>query len=158
MDRRHLLRAAATLAAAAFTPIAFSQNMAENASSSGEERRRRRSGTSRSNARNLQTALSAKNVDVEIVAYGPGIGMLSRLGGRQPHRRALGARQDRRLREHDERPKLAKGDMLSGIGYVGRRRRDLRRQQERWAYAAVARLTTPRPASCKRRVHLFRGA
>ena len=28
------------------------------------------------NARNLQTDLGAKNVEIEIVAYGPGIGML----------------------------------------------------------------------------------
>src|SRR6266403_1169649 len=37
------------------------------------------------NAKNIQTDLGAPNVDVEIVAYGPGIGMLkldSTVGGR----------------------------------------------------------------------------
>jgi hypothetical protein len=59
------------------------------------------------NARNLQADLGAKNVDVEIVVYGPGIGMLksdsviaSRVG------EALDAgREDRRVRKHDARPK-----------------------------------------------------
>ena len=138
MDRRHLLRAAATLAAAAFTPIAFSQNMAENRvviqvsdADAGKW------NLALNNARNLQTALGAKNVDVEIVAYGPGIGMLkadSVVGNRIGE--ALGAGVKIVACENTmSGQKLAKGDMLSGIGYVEAGVVEImRRQQERWAY------------------------
>ncbi|HEY5863835.1 MAG TPA: DsrE family protein [Casimicrobiaceae bacterium] len=138
MNRRHLLRAAAALAATAFTPIAFGQNMAENRvviqvsdADAGKW------NLALNNARNLQTALGAKNVDVEIVAYGPGIGMLkadSVVGNRVGE--ALGAGVKIVACENTmSGQKLAKGDMLSGIGYVEAGVVEImRRQQERWAY------------------------
>ena len=138
MDRRHLLRVAAALAATAFTPIAFGQNMAENRvviqvsdADAGKW------NLALNNARNLQTDLGAKNVDVEIVAYGPGIGMLkadSVVGNRVGE--ALGAGVKIVACENTMRgQKLAKGDMLSGIGYVEAGVVEImRRQQERWAY------------------------
>ena len=138
MDRRHLLHVAAALAATTFTPIAFGQNMAENRvviqvsdADAGKW------NLALNNARNLQTALGAKNVDVEIVAYGPGIGMLkadSVVGNRIGE--ALGAGVKIVACENTmSGQKLAKGDMLSGIGYVEAGVVEImRRQQERWAY------------------------
>ena len=54
------------------------------------------------NAKNVQADLGAANVDIEIVAYGPGIGMLKAESVvAQPHRRSDGRRrQGRRMREH----------------------------------------------------------
>ena len=89
------------------------------------------------NAKNLQTDLGAKNVDIEIVAYGPGIGMLkadSVAGNRIGE--ALGAGVKIVACENTMRgQKLAKADMLNGIGYVDAGVVEImRRQQEHWAY------------------------
>ena len=89
------------------------------------------------NAKNLQTDLGAKNVDIEIVAYGPGIGMLkadSVVGNRIGE--ALGAGVKVVACENTMRgQKLAKDDMLGGIGYVGAGVVEImRRQQEHWTY------------------------
>ncbi len=89
------------------------------------------------NAKNLQTDLGAKNVDIEIVAYGPGIGMLksdSVVGNRIGE--ALGAGVKIVACENTMRgQKLEKPDMLNGIGYVGAGVVEImRRQQEHWSY------------------------
>jgi len=89
------------------------------------------------NAKNLQTDLGAKNVDIEIVAYGPGIGMLkadSVVGNRIGE--ALGAGVKVIACENTMRgQKLEKPDMLNGIGYVAAGVVEImRRQQEHWAY------------------------
>jgi len=89
------------------------------------------------NARNLQTDLGARSVDIEIVAYGPGIGMLkadSVVGNRVGE--ALGAGVKVVACENTMRgQKLAKADMLDGIGYVNSGVVEImRRQQERWTY------------------------
>ena len=89
------------------------------------------------NAKNLQTDLCAKNVDIEIVAYGPGIGMLkadSVVGNRIGE--ALGAGVNVIACENTMRgQKLEKPDMLNGIGYVPAGVVEImRRQQEHWAY------------------------
>ncbi len=57
------------------------------------------------NARNIQTDLGAANVDIEIVTYGPGIGMLKAdsVVGNRVEEAGQGRRQGRRLREHDAR-------------------------------------------------------
>jgi len=72
------------------------------------------------NVRNLQADLGAKNVDIEIVAYGPGIGMLktdSVVGNRIGE--ALGAGVKIVACENTMRgQKLNQPDMLEGIGYV----------------------------------------
>jgi uncharacterized protein len=89
------------------------------------------------NARNLQTDLGAGNVEIEIVAYGPGIGMLK-----------LESPVANRIREAKDAgvkvmacentmtgQKLARVDMLNGIGYVTAGVVEImRRQQEGWAY------------------------
>ena len=72
------------------------------------------------NARNVQADLGRDNVDLEIVVYGPGIGMLKRES-------AVGTRIDEALiagvqvvacENTMAGQKLTKPDMLPGIGYV----------------------------------------
>jgi uncharacterized protein len=89
------------------------------------------------NARNLQADLGAANVEIEIVAYGPGIGMLkadSTVGNRIGE--ALGSGVKVAACENTMRgQKLAKDDMLSGISYVGAGVVEImQRQQQGWAY------------------------
>ncbi len=89
------------------------------------------------NARNLQSDLGAANVEIEIVAYGPGIGMLksesivaNRVGD------ALGAGVKIVACENTmHAQKLVKADMLDRIGYVGAGVVEImQRQQQGWAY------------------------
>ena len=89
------------------------------------------------NVRNLQADLGAKNVDIEIVAYGPGIGMLKadsvvsyRIG------EALGAGVKIVACENTMRgQKLNQPDMLEGIGYVKAGVVEImQRQQQGWTY------------------------
>lgn len=89
------------------------------------------------NAKNVQTDLGAANVDIEIVAYGPGIGMLkseSTVGNRIQE--ALGAGVKVVACENTmHAQKLQKTDMLDGIGYVGAGVVELmQKQQQGWAY------------------------
>jgi intracellular sulfur oxidation DsrE/DsrF family protein len=89
------------------------------------------------NAKNLQSDLGAANVDIEIVAYGPGIGMLkadSVVGNRVDE--ALSAGVKVLACENTMRgQKLAKPDMLKGIDYVPAGVVEImRRQQQGWAY------------------------
>ena len=89
------------------------------------------------NARNLQTDLGAANVAIEIVAYGPGIGMLkadSVVGNRIGE--ALGNGVKVAACENTMRgQKLQKADMLDGIGYVGAGVVEImQKQQQGWAY------------------------
>ena len=89
------------------------------------------------NARNLQTDLGPANVDIEIVAYGPGIGMLkaeSLVANRIDE--ALGTGVKIVACENTMRnAKLSKDDMLHGIGYVGAGVIEImQRQQQGWAY------------------------
>ena len=89
------------------------------------------------NARNIQTDLGAANVDIEIVAYGPGIGMLkadSVVGNRVDEAGKAGVKIvacENTMRGQ----KLTQADMLSGIGYVPAGVVTLmQRQQQGWAY------------------------
>lgn len=89
------------------------------------------------NAKNLQADLGASNVDVEIVAYGPGINMLkadSAVAGRVGE--ALGAGVAIVACENTMRgQKLAKEDMLPKVGYVNAGVVELmQKQQQGWAY------------------------
>ena len=89
------------------------------------------------NARNLQSDLGAANVDIEIVAYGPGIGMLkseSVVGNRVAE--ALGKGVSVSACENTMHgQKLAKADMLDGIGYVRAGVVEImQKQQQGWAY------------------------
>jgi intracellular sulfur oxidation DsrE/DsrF family protein len=89
------------------------------------------------NARNLQADLGASNIDIEIVAYGPGISMLkaeSVVGNRIGE--ALGKGVKVVACENTMRgQKLTKDDMLNGIGYVPAGVVEImQRQQQGWAY------------------------
>src|SRR5438093_10205091 len=88
------------------------------------------------NVRNLQADLGAKNVDIEIVAYGPGIGMLkadSVVGNRIGEAMSNGVKMaacENTMRGQ----KLAKADMLDGIGYVQAGVVEIiQRRQQGWA-------------------------
>ncbi len=89
------------------------------------------------NARNLQADLGAANVDIEIVAYGPGIGMLkadSAVGARVDEALASGVKVvacDNTMRGQ----KLTKPDMLPDVGYVSAGVVEImQKQQQGWAY------------------------
>jgi uncharacterized protein len=89
------------------------------------------------NARNLQSDLGAANVDVEVVAYGPGIGMLkidSTVSGRVDDATAAGVKVVA-CEISMKGQKLTRADMLNGIGYVPAGVVELMsRQQQGWAY------------------------
>jgi len=89
------------------------------------------------NAKNIQADLGAKNVDIEIVAYGPGINMLkadSVVGNRVGE--ALGAGVAVVACENTMRnQKLGKEDMLPKVDYVMAGVVELmQKQQQGWAY------------------------
>ena len=89
------------------------------------------------NASNIQQDLGADQVAIEIVAYGPGIGLLkleSVLEARISE--AIAAGGSVQACENTMRnQKLVQGDMLPGIGYVPSGVVQLmKRQKEGWAY------------------------
>jgi uncharacterized protein len=89
------------------------------------------------NARNVQEDLGKGNVDVEIVAYGPGLGMFkadSKVADRLAQ--ALDSNVGLMACENTMRnTKVTKADMYSGIRYVDAGVVHLmKRQRERWAY------------------------
>jgi intracellular sulfur oxidation DsrE/DsrF family protein len=89
------------------------------------------------NAKNVQTDLGAANVDIELVAYGPGIGMLkadSVVGNRVDE--AIGAGVKVVACENTmKNQKLTQADMLNKIGYVQAGVVEImQRQQQSWAY------------------------
>ena len=89
------------------------------------------------NAKNIQADLGASNVDIEIVAYGPGINMLkadSVVGNRVGE--ALGAGVAVVACENTMRnQKLARDDMLPKVAYVNAGVVELmQKQQQGWAY------------------------
>lgn len=89
------------------------------------------------NAKNLQTALGAGNVDIEIVAYGPGIGMLkaeSTVGNRVLDAGTNGVKVIA-CENTMKAQKLGKDEMLGGIGYVPSGVVEImERQQQGWGY------------------------
>ena len=89
------------------------------------------------NASNIQQDLGADQVAIEIVAYGPGIGLLkleSVLEARISE--AIAAGGSVQACENTMRnQKMVQGDMLPGIGYVPSGVVQLmKRQKEGWAY------------------------
>ena len=89
------------------------------------------------NVRNLQEDLGAANVDIEVVAYGPGIGML-KLDAVTSSRisEAVKAGVQVSACENTMRgQKLARADMHPNVSYVPAGVTEIvRRQQEGWAY------------------------
>lgn len=89
------------------------------------------------NARNIQHDLGKENVDIEIVAYGPGLPMLkadSKVAGRLAQ--ALDDSVGLLACENTMRnTKVAKADMYSGIGFVKAGVvHIMQRQRQGWAY------------------------
>ena len=89
------------------------------------------------NVRNLQADLGAANIDIELVAYGPGIGMLkadSAVGNRIDE--VLGAGVKVLACENTMRgAKLTPADMLGKVGYVASGVVEItQRQMQGWAY------------------------
>lgn len=89
------------------------------------------------NARNIQTDLGAANVEIEIVAYGPGIGMLkldSPVANRVDEASAAGVKI-LACENTMKGQKLAHADMLASVGYVNAGVVEImQRQQQGWAY------------------------
>jgi intracellular sulfur oxidation DsrE/DsrF family protein len=89
------------------------------------------------NAKNLQADLGSGNVDIEIVAYGPGIGMLkldSVVGTRVDEAAKSGVKVVA-CENTMKVQKLSRADMLDGIAYVNAGVVELMsRQQQGWAY------------------------
>ena len=89
------------------------------------------------NAKNLQEDVGAANVDIEIVAYGPGIGMLklesptgSRIADAMKDKVKVTACENTMRGQ-----KLTRDDMLSGINYVPAGVTEIMKKQgEGWAY------------------------
>jgi uncharacterized protein len=89
------------------------------------------------NARNVQTDLGAQNVDVEIVAYGPGLNMLkadSKVAARLAE--ALDNNIGLMACENTMRnTKVTKADMYGGVRYVDAGVvHIMKRQREGWSY------------------------
>lgn len=89
------------------------------------------------NAYNLQNDVGADAVDIEIVVYGPGIGML-KAGSPVAPRIASAMKSGIRVLACENtmtNQKLAKSDMLPDLGYVPAGVTQLmKRQQQGWAY------------------------
>ena len=89
------------------------------------------------NARNIQADLGAANVDIEIVAYGPGIGMLkldSPVANRVDEANAAGIKV-MACENTMKGQKLVRSDMLGSVGYVNAGVVEImQRQQQGWAY------------------------
>jgi len=89
------------------------------------------------NARNVQAELGKDNVQIEIVAYGPGLGMLKR-GSKVEDRLAQALDSNVGLIACENtmhNTKTTKADMYDGIGYTPAGVTHLmKRQREGWAY------------------------
>jgi intracellular sulfur oxidation DsrE/DsrF family protein len=89
------------------------------------------------NARNVQADLGSANVEIEIVAYGPGIAMLKL---DSPVANRIGEAKDAGVKvmaceNTMKAQKLARADMLDGIAYVPAGVVEIvQKQQEGWAY------------------------
>ena len=89
------------------------------------------------NARNVQTELGKENVQIEIVAYGPGLGMLKRESKAEAR---LAEALDNNVgliacENTMHNTKTTRDDMYAGISYVTAGVTHLmKRQREGWAY------------------------
>lgn len=89
------------------------------------------------NARNIQSDLGASNVQIEIVAYGPGIAMLKNGSAVQQRidEATMSGVKVLACENTMHAQKLTRADMASGIGYVPAGVVEImRKQQEGWSY------------------------
>ena len=143
MTRRHILR---TFAASSIALLSIAA-LAQPVGTSGTKRYKiviqisdndpAKWNLALNNAKNLQDDVGAAQVDIEIVAYGPGIGMLkieSPTGARIADAIKAGV-QVTACENTMRSQKLLKDDMLPAISYVPAGVTEImRRQGEGWAY------------------------
>src|SRR5262245_43740760 len=90
-----------------------------------------------SNARSVQANLGKENVEIEIIAYGPGLGMLMRESTVGPRlAEMLGADITLLACENTmQNSKVRKADLYQGVGFVnGGVPHIMKRQREGWSY------------------------
>ena len=146
MHRRLFIQAGALTSLTLSAPFLIAAR-AQSASATGQKRQKiviqvsdndpAKWNLALNNAKNLQEDVGAANVDIEIVVYGPGIGMLkleSPAGSRVAE--AMTARVKVIACENTMRgQKLTRDDMLTAISYVPAGVTEImRRQGEGWAY------------------------
>ena len=146
MKRRLFIQAGAAGSLAVIAPF-FIAASAQNTSGAGQKRHKiviqvsdndpAKWNLALNNAKNLQDDVGAANVDIEIVAYGPGISMLkleSTAGARIAD--ALTAKVKVLACENTMRgQKLTRQDMLPALGFVPAGVTEIMiRQSEGWAY------------------------
>ncbi len=146
MNRRLLLQAGLVGAAALSAPFLIAAH-AQGTGATGQKRHKiviqisdndpAKWNLALNNAKNLQDDVGAANVDIAIVAYGPGIGMLkleSPTGSRVAD--AMKANVRVVACENTMRgQKLSKDDMLPAISYVPAGVTEImKKQSEGWAY------------------------
>ncbi len=146
MNRRLLLQACLVGAAALSAPFLIAAH-AQGAGATGQKRHKiviqvsdndpAKWNLALNNAKNLQDDVGAANVDIAIVAYGPGIGMLkleSPTGSRvadamKANVRVVACENTMRAQ------KITKDDMLPAIAYVPAGVTEImKKQSEGWAY------------------------
>ena len=146
MNRRLFIQASAALSLLAVAPFLVASH-AQNTGATGQKRHKiviqvsdndpAKWNLALNNAKNLQEDVGAANVDIEIVAYGPGIGMLkleSPSGSRVAE--AMTANVKVIACENTMRgQKLTRDDMLSAISYVPAGVTEIMtKQSEGWSY------------------------
>ena len=146
MNRRLFVQAGAISSLLVLAPFLIAAN-AQNTSATGQKRHKiviqvsdndpARWNLALNNAKNLQDDVGAANVDIEIVAYGPGIGMLkleSPTASRVTD--AIKANVKVLACENTMRgQKLTRDDMLGGLAYVPAGVTEIMtKQSEGWAY------------------------
>ncbi|EJL90097.1 hypothetical protein PMI15_00382 [Polaromonas sp. CF318] len=140
MNRRLFVQAGATAAFALFLPAVLAQSTSSKRQGiviQVSDNDPAKWNLALNNAKNLQDDVGAANVDIEIVAYGPGIGMLkleSPTGSRIADAAKAGVKVS--ACENTMRAqKLTKDDMLAGISYVPAGVTEImKKQHEGWAY------------------------
>ena len=147
MNRRLALRAAVASAAATFLIAAHAQSAGSAAPNSTNKKHRiviqmsdadpARWNLALNNAKNLQDDVGAANVEIELVAYGPGIGML-KMESPTAQRIADATRAGVKVLacENTMRAqKLTRDDMHPAISYVPAGVTEIMKKQgEGWAY------------------------
>lgn len=140
MNRRLFLQAAAVASLAAAAPLLMAQTAAVKRNRiviQVSDNDPAKWNLALNNAKNLQEDVGAANVDIEIVAYGPGIGMLkleSPTGSRIAD--AMKANVKVIACENTMRgQKITRDDMLPAISYVPAGVTEImKKQTEGWAY------------------------
>lgn len=139
MNRRLFAQASALAALAVFVPAAFAQTAAarNRIVIQMSDNDPVKWNLALNNAKNLQDDVGAANIDMEIVAYGPGINMLkleSSVASRVADAMKAGVKViacENTMRGQ----KLTKDDMTAGISYVPAGVTEIMKKQvEGWAY------------------------